>query len=160
MLMGTDNRRIDKELAGQRTGVCLEPLPELAPEPAPFPAAKAVRDRVPVSKRLWEVTPGRPRAGKVQQGFNEHPIAEYRRASSARFDGGKDGGHLRPGLIRQQQTYRHEVSSRMYTMNGREKTYPGIMNSSTRPSTACRHCPASLAGCIVLVWLALVCTGW
>src|SRR5215467_12847472 len=134
MLMGTDNRRLEKELAGQRTGVCLEPLPELAPEPAPFPAAKAVRDRVPVSKRLWEVTPGRPRAGKVQQGFNEHPIAEYRRASSARFDGGKDGGHLRPGLIRQQQTYRHEVSSRMYTMNGREKTYPGIMNSSTRPS--------------------------
>src|SRR5262249_19114431 len=131
--MGTDNRRIDKELAGQRTGVGLEPLPELAPEPAPFPAAKAVRDRVPVSKRLWEVAPGRPRAGKVQQGFNEQPIAEYRRATSARFDGGKDGGHLRPGLIRQQQTYRHEVSSRMYTMNGREKTYPGIMNSSTRP---------------------------
>src|SRR5215813_11387818 len=34
MLMGTDNRRIEKELAGQRTGVGLEPLPELAPEPA------------------------------------------------------------------------------------------------------------------------------
>src|SRR5262244_1647714 len=79
MLMGPDKRRIEKELAGQRTGVCLEPLPELAPEPAPFPAAKAVRDRVPVSKRLWEVTPGRPRAGKGQQGFNAHPIAEYRR---------------------------------------------------------------------------------
>src|SRR5215475_8847398 len=136
MLMGADNRRIDKELAGQRTGVRLEPLPELAPEPAPFPAAKAVIDRVPVSKRLWQVTPGRPSAGKGQHGFDEHPIAEYRRATSARFNGGKDGGNLRPCFISQQQTYKHQVSSRMYTMNGREKTYPGILNSSTRPSKA------------------------
>src|SRR5215831_8286676 len=134
MLMGADNRRIDKELAGQRTGVRLEPLPKLAPEPAPFPAAKAVIDRVLVSKRLWQVTPGRPSAGKVQHGFDEHPIAEYRRATSARFNGGKDGGNLRPCFIRQQQTYRHQVSSSMYTMNGIEKTYPGILNSSTRPS--------------------------
>src|SRR5215467_12172743 len=94
VLVGTHNRRIAKELAGQRTGIRLEPLPALAPEPAPFPAAQAVRDRVPVSKRLWEVTPGRPRAGKGQQGFNAHPIAEYRRATSARCDGGKDGGNL------------------------------------------------------------------
>src|SRR6516164_4420942 len=151
MLMGAHHRRIDKERAGQRTGVRLEPLPELAPEPPPFPAAKAVRDRVPVSKRLWQVTPGRPRAGKGQHGFDAHPIAEYRRATSARCDGGKDGGNLRPCLIRQQQTYRHQVSSSMYTMHGREKTYPGILNSSTRPSMtqaatrdeACMPCDCS-----------------
>src|SRR5262249_23943354 len=135
MLMGAHNRRIDKELAGQRTGVRLEPLPALAPEPPPCPAAKAVRDRVPGSKRLWQVTPGRPRAGKGQPDFGAHAIAAHRRDTRARCDGGKDGGNLRHCLIRQQQTYRLQVSSSMYTMNGIEKTYPGILNSSTRPST-------------------------
>src|SRR5215510_1815866 len=48
--MGADNRRIAKELAGQRTALCLDAFPELAPEPAPFPAAQAVIDCVPVSK--------------------------------------------------------------------------------------------------------------
>src|SRR5215510_8575884 len=132
--MGADNRRIDKELAAQRTGIRLEPLPELAPEPAPFPAAQAVIDCVPVAKRLWQVTPGCPSAGQVQYGFDEHPIAEHRRTASTGFHSGEDGGNLRPCRIRQQQTYRHQVSSRMYRMNGREKTYPGILNSSTRPS--------------------------
>src|SRR5215467_21085 len=115
MLMGTDNRRIDKELAGQRTGVRLESLPELAPESAPFPAAKAVIDRVPVAKRLWQVAPWRPRAGKVKHGFDEHPIAEHRGAPSTGFDSGEDGGKLRPCFIRQQQTYRPQVSSRMHS---------------------------------------------
>ena len=68
--MGADNRRIDKELAGQRTALRLDAFPELAPEPAPFPAAKAVRDCVPASKRLWQVAPWRPRAGKREDGFN------------------------------------------------------------------------------------------
>src|SRR4029453_7797023 len=99
MLMGADNRRIDKELAGQRTGIRLEPLPELAPEPAPFPAPKAVIDRVPVAKRLWQVTPRCPRAGQVKHGFDEHPIAEHRGTPSTGFDSGKDGGNLRPCLL-------------------------------------------------------------
>ena len=120
--MGADNRRIDKELAGQRTALRLDAFPELAPEPAPFPAAKAVIDCVPVSKRLWQVAPWRPRAGKIEDGFNEHPIAEYRGATSARFNRGKDGGNLRPGRVGQQQTYRQQVSSSMYRMNGIEKT--------------------------------------
>src|SRR5215471_2116839 len=131
--MGTDNRRIDKERVCQRTGIRLETLPELTPEPASFPAAKAVIDRVPVSKRLWQVTPGRPSAGKVKYGFDEQPIAEHRGTPSTRFDRSKDGGNLRPCLISQQQTYRHQVSSRRHRIHGREKTYPGIMNSSTRP---------------------------
>src|SRR2546423_13847346 len=110
--MGADHRRIDTELAGQRTGVRLEPLPALAPEPAPCPAAK---DRVPVSKRLWQVTPGRPRAGKGQHGFDAHPIAEHRRTPSMGCDGGEAGGNLRPGLLSQHQTYRHQVSSSMHS---------------------------------------------
>ena len=111
--MGTHNRRIDKELACPGRGVRLEPLPELAPEPPSFPAAKAVLDCVPAPKRLGQVTPGRPRAGKVQHGFDEQPIAEHRGTSSTGFDGGEDGGNLGPGLIRQQQTYRPQVSSSM-----------------------------------------------
>src|SRR5215471_8150866 len=97
------NRRIDKEMAGQRTGIRLEPLPELAPEPAPFPAAQAVRDRVPASKRRWQVTPGRSRTGEVQNGFDEHPIAEHWGTPGTGFDGSKDGGNLCPCRISQQQ---------------------------------------------------------
>jgi hypothetical protein len=120
--MGADNRRIDKELAGQRTALGLDACPELAPEPAPFPAAQAVIACVPVSTCLWQVAPWRPRAGKREDGFNAHPIAEYRGATSACLHRGKDGGNLRPGRVGQQQTYRHQVSSSMYRMNGREKT--------------------------------------
>jgi hypothetical protein len=50
--------RIDKEVTGQGTRLRLEALPELAPDTAPFPAAKAVVPRVPVPKILWEVAPG------------------------------------------------------------------------------------------------------
>src|SRR4029434_10885859 len=132
--MGADNRRIDKEMACPGRGVRLEPLPQLAPEPTPFPAAKAVVHRIPVSKRLGQVTPRRSSTGEVKNGFNEHPITEPRRTPSTGFEGGEDGGNLRPCLLSQQQTYRHQVSSSMYRMNGREKTYPGILNSSTRPS--------------------------
>src|SRR5262245_30579081 len=134
--MGTHNRRINKEMACLGGGVRLQTLPELAPEPAPFPAAKAVIDGVPASKRLWQVTPGRPSAGQVQHGFDEHPIAEHRGTPVTGFNGGEDGGNLCPCLLSQQQTYRHQVSSSRHRMNGREKTYPGIMNSSTRPSAA------------------------
>src|SRR5215475_2712105 len=136
--MGADNRRIDKEVACRKRGVRLEPLPQLAPEPTPFPAAKAVVHRIPVAKRLWQVTPRRPGTGQVKNGFNEHPIAEHSRTPSTGFDGGEDGSNLRPCLLSQQQTYRHQVSSRMYRINGKEKTYPGILNSSTRPSFAQR----------------------
>src|SRR5215471_841122 len=143
--MGADNRRIDKEVACLGRGVRLETLPQLAPEPTPFPAAKAVVHRIPVAKCLWQVAPRRSGTGQVQNGFNEHPIAKHRGTPSTGFEGGEDGGNLRPSLLSQQQTYRHQVSSRMYRMNGREKTYPGILNSSTRPS-----CPAILAGPIAV----------
>ena len=86
--MGADNRRIDKELAGQRTALRLDAFPELAPEPAPFPAAKAVRDCVPASKRLWQVAPWRPRA-QEEDGFND--IRSLSTGYHARFNRGKDG---------------------------------------------------------------------
>src|SRR5262245_1942989 len=119
--MRAHDRCIDKEVARQGTALRLEAFPELAPDPAPFPAAKAVIDRVPVPKVRRQVAPRGPRAGKIEDGFNEHPIAECRGAASAGFDGGKEGGNLRPCRVSQQQTYSHEVSSHM---NGREKTYP------------------------------------
>src|SRR5215471_546017 len=59
--MGTHKRRIHKERAWRGGGVRLQTLPAWAPEPAPFPAAQAVRDGGPASKRLWQVTPGRAR---------------------------------------------------------------------------------------------------
>ena len=132
--MSADHCRIDKKVACLGRGVRLETLPELAPEAAPFPAAKAMIDRVPVAKLLWQVTLGRPSAGQGKNGFDAQPIAEHRGTPSTGFDGGEDGGKLRPCLISQQQTYKHRVSSRMHRIYGIEKTYPGIMNSSTRPS--------------------------
>src|SRR5262249_49443379 len=110
---------IDKEMAAQRTGVRLEPLPELAPDAPPFPAAKAVVDGIPAPKIGWEVAPGRSRAGEIEDGFNEHAIAQRWGTPGAGFDSGKNGGKLCPCLVSQQQTYRHAVSSRM---NGIEKT--------------------------------------
>src|SRR5262245_52611386 len=130
--MGTHNGRIDKEVARQGTGLRLAVLPEPAPDATGLPAAQAVVDRIPVPKVLWQVAPRYPRAGKIEDVFNEHPIAESRGTASAGFDSSEEGGNRRPSLVSQQQTHSHEVSSRM---NGREKTYPCIRNSSTRPSS-------------------------
>src|SRR5262249_45416137 len=102
VLMGADNRRIDKEVACLGRGVRLETLPKLAPEPTPFPAAQAVVHRIPVAKRLWQVTPRRPGTGEGQNGFDEHPIAEHWGPPSTGCDGGEDGGNLGPYLIGQQ----------------------------------------------------------
>src|SRR5262249_36683028 len=108
---------------------------------------------VPVSTRLWQGAPWRPRARKREDSFKAQPLAESRGATSARLHRGQDGGHLRPGRVGQQQTSRHQVSSRMYRMHGREKTSPGIMNSSTRPNILARVSAASGAphrSCILL----------
>src|SRR5262245_36059107 len=136
---GADNRRIDKNGACLGRGVRLQTRPELAPEPTLFPAAKAIIDRVPVSKRLWQVTPGHPSASQGKHGCDEHPIAEPRRTPGTGLDSSEDGSNRRPCLLSQQQTYRHQVASSMHKMNGIEKTYPGIMNSSTRPSIVPTH---------------------
>ena len=66
MLMGAHYRRIEKE--GARYGAIrrLEVLPESAPDPTHFPAAKAVVHRVPASKILREVAPGQSCPGAIQ----------------------------------------------------------------------------------------------
>src|SRR5215471_11126763 len=66
MLLGAHNRRIDKEVARHRAILRLEVLPESAPAPTPFPAAKAVVHRVPASKILREVAPGQSCPGAIQ----------------------------------------------------------------------------------------------
>src|SRR5215216_5910298 len=109
MLMRTHNSRIDKEVPGQGAILCLQALPELAPDTTLFPAAKAVVHRVPVPKVLWEVAPESPRAGERQDRFDKEPITERRGAASAGFQGGEDGGNLCPRLVGQQQTYGHQV---------------------------------------------------
>src|SRR5262249_29721546 len=138
-VLGADHRRLEQEVACLGRGGRLETLPTWAPEPTPFPAAKAVVHRLPVAKRLGQVTPRRPGTGEGQPGCAEQPGAAHWGTPSTGCDGGEDGGNLGPCLIGQQQTYRHQVSSSMYRINGREKTYPGILNSSTRPSYIVTH---------------------
>src|SRR5215510_12378895 len=91
MLMRPHDGRIDKEVPGQRTLLRLEALPELAPDTAPFPAAKAVVHRVPVPKLLREVAPGQSCPGQIQDRFDKQPITQRRGAASAGFQGGEDG---------------------------------------------------------------------
>src|SRR5215813_13963991 len=111
MLMRPHDGRIDKEVPCQGARFGLQALPELAPDTAPFPAAQAVVPRIPAPKLHWEVAPGDARASAIQDRFDKQPIIERRGAASARFQGGEDGGNLRPRLVRQQQTYRHQVPS-------------------------------------------------
>jgi len=109
--MGADDRRIDKEVAGQGARPGLEMFPEPTPDAAPFPAAKAVIHRVPLAKVLGQVAPWRPCPGEIEHGLDKEPIAEHRWAAGAGFEGSEDGGQLGPRLVREQQTYRHHISS-------------------------------------------------
>src|SRR2546423_3767182 len=130
MLMGTHNGRIDKEVQGLMAILRLEAFPELPPDTACFPAAKAVVDRVPGPKIGWQVAPGHPCTGEIEDSFDEHAIAQRRGTPSTGFDGHEDGRNRCPCRVREQQTYRHPVSS---IINSMEETYAQIMNSSTRP---------------------------
>src|SRR5919108_3607017 len=102
MLMGAHNRRIDKEVARHRAILRLEVLPESAPEPTHFPAAKAVVHRVPAPKSLRQVAPGQSCPGEIQHGLDKQAITEHWRTASARFQGGEEGGNFRPCLISKQ----------------------------------------------------------
>src|SRR5262249_10165970 len=102
MLMGTDNRRIDKEVARHRAILRLEVLPEAAPEPTRFPAAKAVVPRVPASKILREVGSGEPVPDAIQHRLDKQAITEHWRTASAGFHLGEHGCNFRPCLIRKQ----------------------------------------------------------
>src|SRR5215469_8603237 len=102
MLMGAHNRRIDTDVTGHRAIRRLEVLPESAPEPTYFPAAKAVVHRVPASKILWQVTPRQSCPGEIQHGLDKQAITEHWRTASAGFQGGEAGGNFRPRLISEQ----------------------------------------------------------
>ena len=132
MLVRTYNRRIDKDVARQGTVFLLETLPELAPDGARFPAAKPVVHRIPAPEVRWQVTPRYPCPGEIEHCLDKHPVTEHRRAAGAGFEGGEDGLKFGPCLVREQQTYRHQVSS---ITDFLEETYAQIVNSSTRPST-------------------------
>src|SRR5262245_43031902 len=111
MLMGAHNRRIDKEVARHGAIRRLEVLPESAPDPTPFPTAKAVVHRVPASKILRQVAPGQSCPGAIQYRFDKQAITEHWRPASARFQLGADGGSFRLRLLRVQLAYIHQVSS-------------------------------------------------
>src|SRR5690349_3087573 len=102
MLMGAHNRRIAKEVARYRAILRLEVLPEPAPDPTHFPAAKAVVHRVPASEILRPVAPGQSCPGAIQHCLDKQAITEHWRTASAGFQGGQDGGNFRPRLIREQ----------------------------------------------------------
>src|SRR5215470_2526164 len=102
MLMGAYNRRSDKDMARLRAIRRLEFLPEAAPEPTHFPAAKAVVHRVPASKLLRAVAPGQSCPGAIQHRLDKQALTEYGRPASARFQRGEDGGNFRPRFIREQ----------------------------------------------------------
>src|SRR5215475_11902221 len=102
MLRGAHHRRLDKEVARHRALLRLEVLPESAPAPTPFPAAKAVVHRVPASQLLREVAPGQACPGAIQPRLDKEAITEHWRTASAGFQLGKDGGNFRPRLIREQ----------------------------------------------------------
>jgi len=102
MLMGAHNRRIDKDVARHGAILRLEVLPESAPDPTHFPAAKAVVHRVPASKILWQVAPGQACPGAIQHRLDKQAITEHWRTASAGFQRGEDGGNFRPRLISEQ----------------------------------------------------------
>src|SRR5215510_1291061 len=102
MLMGAHKRRIDKDVARHGAILRLEVLPEAAPDPTHFPAAKAVVHRVPASKILRQVAPGQPCPSEIQHGLDKQAITEHWRTASAGFQSSEDGGNFLPRLISEQ----------------------------------------------------------
>ena len=102
MLMGAHNRRIDTEVARYGAIRRLEVLPESAPDPMHFPAAKAVVHRVPASKILREVALGQSCPSEIQHRLDKQAITDNWRTASAGFQRGEDGGNGRPHLISEQ----------------------------------------------------------
>jgi hypothetical protein len=102
MLMGAHHRRIHTNVACHRAILRLEALPESAPDPTPFPAAKAVVHRVPASKLLRQVAPGQSCPSERQHRLDTQAITEHWRTASAGFQRGEDRCNFRPCLISKQ----------------------------------------------------------
>jgi hypothetical protein len=101
MLRGAHHRRLAKAGARDGASLRLEMLPEAAP---------AVVPRVPASKILRQVVPGQSCPGAIQHCLDNQASTAHWRPARARFPGGEEGGKVRPGLIRKQETYRPQVS--------------------------------------------------
>src|SRR5215470_15097402 len=102
MLMGAHNRRIDKEVTQHGAIRRPEVLPESAPDPTPFPAAKSIIHCVPAAKVLREVAPRQSCPGEIQHRLDKQTITEHWGTASAGFQRDEDGGNFRPRLIREQ----------------------------------------------------------
>ena len=101
--MRARNRRVDEQLLEPLIVDALEPLPEPLPQLALFPAAKAVVDGVPVAELIGQVPPRNPGACLVQDGFDEHPVAELRRAAGGVLELPQHRFDFRPQRITDQQ---------------------------------------------------------
>ena len=96
--MSPHHSRIDEERLEAVVLAGVDPLSQSFPEGALFPAAEALVDGIPVPELFGQVAPGGAGACLVKDGFDEHPVAEYRRAPGGvfevpqhRFDFGPDG---------------------------------------------------------------------
>ena len=96
--MSPHHRRIDEEFLESFVLATVDPLPQLFPEGAFFPASEPLVDGIPVPERLGQVASGGAGACLVEDSFDEHPVAEDRGASGGvfevtqhRFDFGPDG---------------------------------------------------------------------
>src|SRR4029453_14655127 len=131
MLMGAHNRRIDKDVARCGAILCLEGLPESAPEPTHFPAAKAVVHRVPASKILRQVAPGQSCPGEIQHCLDKQAITEPWRTASARFQGGEEGAISAHALS--VSSKRTDIKFSFLRNRYSGGNVAQIVNSSTRP---------------------------
>ena len=96
--------RIDEKVPELFIVDTLQPLPESFPQLALFPTAKAMIDGIPVAELAGQVAPWSPGAGLVQDGFDEHPVAEFRWAAGGVLEFPEDGFDLRPQCIADEQT--------------------------------------------------------
>ena len=101
-----------------------------------FPSAKALVDGVPVPELIGQVAPWGTGACLVEDGFDEHPVAEDRGAAGSVLEFAQDRLDFGPHDIRDEKTQGHDSSPKK---EHRRRTYQYLANSSTRPSSSANH---------------------
>ena len=86
------------------------PLPKELPEVTLFPSAEALVDGVPVPELIGQVAPWGTGACLVEDGFDEHPVAEDRGAAGGVFEFAQDRLDFGLGGIRDEKTQGYENS--------------------------------------------------
>ena len=137
--MSPHHRRINEEGLEALVLAAVDPLPQPLPDGTLFPAAEALGNGIPVPERLGQVAPRRAGARLVENGFEEHPVAEDRRTPGGvfevtqhRFDFGPDG-------IRDEETSCHNRSQKKII--GGEPI--DISRIRQHALVYCRNCPRS-----------------